>query len=392
MTRKKILLLLFSLTFCFSGWSQTQDDTFNKAQQAYLNREYEDAFRLYKQSADNGNPEAMHNVAVMLLQPLGCLQDVKLAIDYYVKASEAGYNPSTYNLGHMNYMGNLNGKVNKPVAAGFFKIAADKGHPESAHYLGLMYKDGDGVPQDSVKAIEYMRIAATKADIPISKAVLGFLLTNWNRTEEEIREGVDLLLKARTRMTSPEIDFAIAIEYDYGGHLPLDILKAIQYYKRAAYDGNLYAMRRYALLNLSEAAPQCNPVIGVRMLKKASDKGDLPSKAVYAYLLQTGKFIPKNKTLALHTYQEAYDAGYREKTWYNLMILLFDNSLPTYNPDKGVAIVKEMAPSNEKANEIYNSTLDEVAKGMPDFKEYIEDMKIPLSVRKNKPELKNTNI
>lgn len=99
------LFLLFSLV---CAQAQTSDEVFNQAQQAYLNQDYEKAFKLYKQSADAGNPEAMHNVAVMLIQPVGCVQNVKMAIDYYVKASQAGYNPSTYNLGHMNYMGNLN--------------------------------------------------------------------------------------------------------------------------------------------------------------------------------------------------------------------------------------------------------------------------------------------
>ena len=383
------LFLLFSLV---CAQAQTSDDVFNQAQQAYLNQDYEKAFKLYKQSADAGNPEAMHNVAVMLIQPVGCVQNVKMAIDYYVKASQAGYNPSTYNLGHMNYMGNLNGKVNKPVAAKFFQMAADNGHPESAHYLGLMYEAGDGVPQDNTKAIHYMRIAATKGNIPLSKALLGFMLTDYTRSEEEVQEGVDFLLQARTRMTSPEIDFAIAIEYDYGGHMPLDVLKAIQYYKRAADDGNVYAMRRYALLHLSEAAPQCNPVLGVRYLKRAMDKGDLPAKAVYAYLLDVGKFMPKNKALALKNYQETYDAGGKSFTWYNLMLLLCDQTVPGHNPQKAVEIVKEMAATDKRANEIYNSTLDEVKLNMPDFKDYIEDMKIPLSVRQNRPKIKQNTL
>lgn len=84
------LFLLFSLV---CAQAQTSDDVFNQAQQAYLNQDYEKAFKLYKQSADAGNPEAMHNVAVMLIQPVGCVQNVKRAIDYYVKASQAGYNP-----------------------------------------------------------------------------------------------------------------------------------------------------------------------------------------------------------------------------------------------------------------------------------------------------------
>ena len=383
------LFLLFSLVY---AQAQSSDDVFNQAQQAYLNQDYEKAFKLYKQSADAGNPEAMHNVAVMLIQPVGCVQNVKMAIDYYVKASQAGYNPSTYNLGHMNYMGNLNGKVNKPVAAKFFQMAADNGHPESAHYLGLMYEAGDGVPQDNTKAIHYMRIAATKGNIPLSKALLGFMLTDYTRSEEEIREGVDFLLQARTRMTSPEIDFAIAIEYDHGGHMPLDVLKAIQYYKRAADDGNVYAMRRYALLHLSETAPQCNPVLGVRYLKRAMDKGDLPAKAVYAYLLDVGKFMPKNKALALKNYQETYDAEGKSMTWYNLMLLRCDQTVPGHNPQKAVEIVKEMAATDKRANEIYNSTLDEVKLNMPDFKDYIEDMKIPLSVRQNRPKIKQNTL
>jgi hypothetical protein len=41
-------------------------------------------------------------------------------------------------------------------------MAADKGHAQAQYYLGLMYCEGNGVPQDPVQAYLWLSLAAEK--------------------------------------------------------------------------------------------------------------------------------------------------------------------------------------------------------------------------------------
>ena len=44
--------------------------------------------------------------------------------------------------------------------AAWFRRAAEQGHANAQVFLGLMYADGDGVPQDDAEAVAWYRKAA----------------------------------------------------------------------------------------------------------------------------------------------------------------------------------------------------------------------------------------
>jgi TPR repeat protein len=50
------------------------------------------------------------------------------------------------------YLNGTGVETNKERAAELFRLSAEAGNVNGAFYLGLCYRDGTGIPQDSVKA------------------------------------------------------------------------------------------------------------------------------------------------------------------------------------------------------------------------------------------------
>ena len=62
----------------------------NKAQEAYSQADYKEAFKWYKQSAELGDADAMYLLAVMYYQGEGTLKDYKEAFKWFKRSAELG--------------------------------------------------------------------------------------------------------------------------------------------------------------------------------------------------------------------------------------------------------------------------------------------------------------
>ncbi len=54
--------------------------------------------------------------------------------------------------------------INDPIAASWYRKAAEAGNPDGMYNLGLMYVDGRGVKRDQQQAIAWYRKAAALGD------------------------------------------------------------------------------------------------------------------------------------------------------------------------------------------------------------------------------------
>ena len=77
--------------------------------------------------------------------------------------AEQGDAPAQYFLGRM--YDNGEGVPQDDVeAVSWYRLAADQGLAEAQHNLGVMYDNGEGVPQDDVAAVRWFRLAADQGD------------------------------------------------------------------------------------------------------------------------------------------------------------------------------------------------------------------------------------
>jgi TPR repeat protein len=77
--------------------------------------------------------------------------------------AEQGVATAQYNLGVM-YADGDGVPENGAEAVKWFRKAADQGDADAQYNLGVMYADGDGVPENGAEAVKWFRKAAAQGD------------------------------------------------------------------------------------------------------------------------------------------------------------------------------------------------------------------------------------
>lgn len=115
-----------------------------------------DGFRYTKKAAEGGEPTAMGNLANCYYYGNGTKKDRRLAKEWYGRASDAGMDSSTTQLGVMYHE---DGHDDKAFA--LFKEAADRGFLEAMGWLAACYQYGYGTEVNSLAAVQWLEKAAS---------------------------------------------------------------------------------------------------------------------------------------------------------------------------------------------------------------------------------------
>ncbi len=70
----------------------------------------------------------------------------------------------------------------------WYRLAADKGYATAQFFLGIMYDDGYGVPEDDTEAVKWWRLAADQG-VAVAQSNLGAMYANGNGVPEDYIEG-----------------------------------------------------------------------------------------------------------------------------------------------------------------------------------------------------------
>ncbi len=130
------------------GTSATAGDYWD-ARAAYIEGDFSEAFRLYRQLAEEGDVMAQNSLGWMYANGEGVVEDDAEAVHWYRKAAEQGF------------------------AASF-------------QALGLMYSRGEGVPQNDVQAYAWSNVAAIQGS---TVAVHDRAFIEQRMTKYQIAEG-----------------------------------------------------------------------------------------------------------------------------------------------------------------------------------------------------------
>ena len=111
---------------------------------AWTNEERSEAFDMFVKAANDGSPDAMHQVAVMYRDGVGTPKDLKKMEEYFLKAYEMGFVASMVTLGDVYAQGKLLPKDDEK-AFGCYLKAAELGDANSMYKVANMYREGTGV-------------------------------------------------------------------------------------------------------------------------------------------------------------------------------------------------------------------------------------------------------
>jgi len=202
-----------------------------EAHNAYNSGDFQTAYRLYSQLAEEGDADAQTSLAFMHQKEQGCQKDDAKSLELYTKASEAKQPYALFNLGIL-YANGLGGVThdqfkahelymeaairevppamyevalmlerglgcaqNFSEAAFWYEEGAKRGHLESFNNLGALYKEGHGVPKDDARTFICFSRAA-EGGLAEGLYNLGMLYDQGVGCEQDHDKSLDLCRKA----------------------------------------------------------------------------------------------------------------------------------------------------------------------------------------------------
>lgn len=120
----------------------------NKAYQA---RKYADALKLFRMSAEAGDPTAEADIGDMYFHGHGVSVDYGQAMSWYHRAVSKGSASAAEGIGSL-YARGQGVPLDYAEAAKWFRLAASKGNADAANWLGALYDHGWGVAKDPAEA------------------------------------------------------------------------------------------------------------------------------------------------------------------------------------------------------------------------------------------------
>lgn len=121
-----------------------------------------------------------------------------------------------------------------------FRQAAAKGNGEAMYTIGVLYGQGNGVPQDYAKAMTWCRKAAAKGNGEAMNAI-GALYDHGDGVAQDYAKAMAWWRKAAAEGNDSAM-FNIGTLYDRGDGVPQDEKKAVMWMRRAELAGGQAAV------------------------------------------------------------------------------------------------------------------------------------------------------
>lgn len=137
-------------------------EMFQAGLQAYQEKDYKEALRLWLPMAQGGHALAQYNVGISFAQGLGVEKNLAAASKWWSRSALQDNMDAQYNLGLVHARGLDGIEQNLSLAAHWWRQAALNGDAMSQFNLGMLYAQGKGVPQSLETAIKWWRLAANQ--------------------------------------------------------------------------------------------------------------------------------------------------------------------------------------------------------------------------------------
>ena len=133
----KRLLLTIIACFAFVGASMAQS-ALERADSLYDSGNYEEAFKLFRQCADESDSVAINRLGYMYMEGLGVEKDEKEAFRLYMISAEMGYPKAQANVA-VSYADGSGVEADGEKAIEWYTKAIDNGYEEAMIGLGVFY-------------------------------------------------------------------------------------------------------------------------------------------------------------------------------------------------------------------------------------------------------------
>jgi TPR repeat protein len=155
------------------------------------------ALEWFQKGSDKGSVSAKVNLARFILEGRGATADRTKGIALMEEAASKGFEDAQVALAEIYFMGlyDPEAKPDFVKALPYVQVCSDRGSASALNMLGLIYKEGHGVPVDLKKAEELFRQSALKGDFK-AQSNLGDLLDPYAKKKSRRIEATAWLIIA----------------------------------------------------------------------------------------------------------------------------------------------------------------------------------------------------
>ena len=222
------------IAFCLFFCCHVQADNFESGRNAYISGDYDQALKILKPLAENGDPEAQKIMGIMYDYGHGVKKDPQQALQWYIKAAEQGNPDVQYHVGAKYFHGDGTDQ-NYAEAAKWWELAAAGGQVDAQFNLGLMYYRGMIKEKDDARAAQLFRQAAEQGHAD-AEYVLGLLYSFGQGVEKNYKTALQWFQKASEQGVA-RAQFNMGVFYENGYGVEKDLNQARKWYERASAQG-----------------------------------------------------------------------------------------------------------------------------------------------------------
>ena len=150
--------------------------TLDEAIKSFDSGQYEQAAKLLRPLADQGDASAQHRLSMLYFYGRGVPEDETVAMEWAKRSADQGNLDAMYFIGTMYMFGDqVHNTVEAPdlEAAKWFFEAASRGHADAEYSLGLLFLAGKGVVQNQEEAMRWIRRAADHGHVSAQSFLSG---------------------------------------------------------------------------------------------------------------------------------------------------------------------------------------------------------------------------
>ena len=172
----------------------------------------------------------------------------------------------------------------------------EQGDAEAQCSLGIMYHEGNGVPQDAARAVEWYRKAAEQGDAK-AQFNLGGMYFRGEGVVQDAARAVEWYRKAAEQGLA-QAQFNLGFMYAEGVGVPQDAAKAAECYRKAAEQGIALAQGNLGYMYAEgEGVPQ-DVTKAVEWYRKAAEQGLAQAQFDLGGMYREGVGVPVDFILA----------------------------------------------------------------------------------------------
>ncbi|KAF9549957.1 hypothetical protein EC957_002017 [Mortierella hygrophila] len=233
-------------------------------------------------------------------------QDYQAAMECYLKAANQGCIEAQFNVGVLYDEGN-GVPQDFAKAMEWYRMAADQGDARAQCNIGAMYREGSGVPQDFSKAMEWFRLAADQGHT-YTQFNIGFMYEEGKGVPQDIAKAMEWFRMAADQGLSVA-RCNIGSMYYEGSGVPQDFTKAMEWYRMAADQGDARAQHNIGFIYREGKGVPQDFAKAMEWFRMAADQGNAGAQFNIGIMYDKGKGVPRDFAKAMEWYQKAAEQG-----------------------------------------------------------------------------------